>query len=92
MLITFFVDWENQVVLNPLQFREKLAAAADELFDDDDYLAEWLDRNYSTVELFFMDKDEKAEVRERFRAYCEENAESALSDDGEDYEQVSLAI
>lgn len=35
MQVTFYIDQNNQEVLNPAQYREKLTKAADELFAND---------------------------------------------------------
>lgn len=44
------------------------------------------------IDLFHAGGVEKEEIQERFRAYCEDNAENALSDAGEEYEEVNLDI
>lgn len=92
MKITLYVDWNNHWVLNRNQHEERLAEAADELFADSNCFAEWLEENCTMIDLFHAGGVEKEEIQERFRAYCEDNAENALSDDGEEYEEVNLDI
>lgn len=90
MKIKLYVDWDNHQVLNQDQYEERLSGAADELFADDNCLAEWLDENFTLLDIFQAGEAKKEEIRMDFRDYCQENAESALSDDGENYEEVNL--
>lgn len=92
MKIKFYVDWNNRQVLNRDQYEKRLTEAADELFADDNCLAEWLEENCTMIDLYHAGEDEKEDIRERFSDYCKENAENALDDDGENYEEVNLDI
>ena len=90
MKIKLYVDWDNHQVLNQGQYEERLSEAADELFADDNCLAEWLDENFTLLDIFQAGEAKKEEIRADFRDYCQKNAESILSDDGENYEEVNL--
>ena len=90
MKIKLYVDWDNHQVLNQDQYEERLSEAADELFADDNCLAEWLDENFTLLDIFQAGEAKKEEIRADFRDYCQKNAESILSDDGENYEEVNL--
>ena len=90
MKIKLYVDWDNHQVLNQDQYEERLSEAADELFADDNCLAEWLDENFTLLDIFQAGEVKKEEIRADFRDYCQKNAESILSDDGENYEEVNL--
>ena len=90
MKIKLYVDWDNHQVLNQDQYEERLSEAADELFADDNCLAEWLDENFTLLDIFQAGEAKKEEIRADFRDYCQKNAESVLSDDGENYEEVNL--
>lgn len=92
MKIKLYVDWDNHQVLNQDQYEERLSEAADELFADDNCLAEWLDENFTLLDIFQAGEAKKEEIRADFIDYCQENAENALSDDGEEYEEVNLDI
>lgn len=90
MKIKLYVDWDNHQVLNQDQYEERLSKAADELFADDNWLAEWLDENFTLLDIFQAGEAKREEIRADFRDYCQENAESVLSGDGENYEEVNL--
>lgn len=92
MQIKLYVDWDNRKVLNQDQYEERLSEAADELFDDRNCLAEWLEENFTMIDIFQAGEAKKEEIREDFRDYCQENAEDALDDDGEVYEKLDLDI
>ena len=92
MQVTFYIDWDNHQILDQDQYEERLSEAADELFADDNYLAEWLGENFTLLDIFQAGEAKKEEIRMDFRDYCQENAESALSDDGENYEEVKLDV
>lgn len=92
MQVKFYVDWDNRQVLNRDQYEERLTEAADELFADDNCLAEWLEENFTMIDIFQAGDARKEEIREDFRDYCQENAENALNDDGENYKEVNLDI
>lgn len=92
MKITFYVDWDNRKVLNQDQYEERLSEAADELFADSNCLAEWLEENFTMIDVFQAGDARKEEIREDFRDYCQENADTVLDDDGEVYEKIDLDI
>lgn len=92
MKITFYVDWDNRKVLNQDQYEERLSEAADELFADSYCLAEWLEENFTMIDVFQAGEAKKEEIREDFRDYCQENADTVLDDDGEVYEKIDLDI
>lgn len=92
MKIKFYVDWDNHQILNQDQYEERLSEAADELFADSNCLAEWLEETFTMIDLFQAGEAKKEEIRGDFRDYCEDHAENALSDDGENYEEVNLDI
>lgn len=78
MKVKVYVSWNDQVLLNEAEYAEWVNDAAKEMEEEGDALADFLDDNYSSVEIFDFNEEDKARVWEEFREKCKKMAEEDL--------------
>ena len=81
-----YVNWQTKEVISQEQYNQRIAALAAEYVDDDSLLDDYLEDRYTSLELFNMSEEERAEVRGDFAEWCYHGAENALIEDFEEYE------
>jgi hypothetical protein len=81
-----YVDWHEEEVISQEQYDERVAARAADYVDDDSLLDTYLENRYTSLALFTMSEEERAEVRGDFAEWCHREAESNLSEDFDEYE------
>ena len=82
--VDVWIDWYGQNIISPERHREIVNEALTSYYEDEWLLDEFLDDNYSRLDLLNMDEFEKDRVLERYREYCEEK----YSDDDEYVEET----
>lgn len=72
MKVTIYVNWNEHKVYSESEYEVEIIRRVEEFCEDNDNFAEWLEANYSTIEIFNL--EEKEEVYQAFRecVRCEE--------------------
>lgn len=74
MLVTIYVNWYEEKVMTEKQYREEIERRAKKATEDEEQFADWLEQNYSTIDLHNMEGQKKMAVRKAF-------LESAIDDE-----------
>ena len=74
MKVTVYVNWNERKVFSEDGYKEEINRRAEDFCADDDNFEEWLDRNYTSLELYNLKDNQKNELRKAFFDYalCEE--------------------
>lgn len=70
MKVTVYVDWNEQKVYSESEYEEEINRSAEEFCEDNDNFAEWLEANYTTIEMFSLEGKQKEEARKAFLEYA----------------------
>ena len=76
MEIKVYVTWDNMIIHSQKQHLKEHESNINDLFEDDSFFEEYLFQNYSNIELYKMDKEEREEIREDFLDYCRATVEA----------------
>ena len=76
MEIKVYVDWNNMIIHSQKQHLKEQESDINNLFEDESFFEEYLFQNYSSIELYRMDKEAREEIREDFLKYCEATVEA----------------
>lgn len=76
MKVTIYVNWNEQKVMTEDEYNKELDLHAEEYCEDNDNFAEWLEANYTAIEMFSMEGKQKEEVRKAFLEYARDQEES----------------
>ena len=79
-------DWGNLDVISREAFNKLVQERADELFQDHFEFEEWLEENFTTLELWDLTELKKTEVKSEFKHYCLVVAEKELLEDWQEFE------
>ena len=95
MKIKVYVDWKHEEILSEKDYKEfkdrKINEMADEYFEDNYELNEFLCDDYNHAELFRMTDEEKEKVKADWIARCKEYAEETFENEYE-YEENVLEV
>lgn len=81
-----YVNWQAEEVISQEQYDQRVAELAADYVDDDSLLDDYLEDRYTSLALFTMSEEERAEVRGDFAEWCHHSAENALVEDFDEYE------
>ena len=84
-------DWGNLEVISREAFEQLVRERAEELFQDNCVFEDWLDENFTTLELWDLTDLKKAAVRGEYKTYCLNSAEGELLDDWKEFEITTQA-
>ena len=79
-------DWGNLEVISREAFNQLVRERAEELFQDHFEFEDWLEENFTTLELWDLTDLKKTEVKSEFKHYCLAEAEKELNEDWEEFE------
>lgn len=79
MEIRIYVNHRDRTVLNEKDFERLVADNAKEYADDGDRFSEWLDENYSTVEIFRMTEAKRANVLAKWEKVAYDDVRSDMT-------------
>mgnify|MGYP004463520983 CR=1 FL=1 len=66
MKVTIYVNWIEQRVMTEDEYNKEINRRVKEFCEDEDNFEDWLDANYSTLELYRIEGKQKEEVRKEF--------------------------
>jgi hypothetical protein len=90
MMITIYVNFSKEEVLNEQQF-EELKEKSIPLFEEDmDSLDEWLTKDYSAAEILYFSESQKTELLKEWKKTCVNYVDDYLCDEG--WQEISLEI
>ena len=69
MKVTVYVNWNEQKVYSESEYEVELINRVEEFCEDNDNFAEWLEENYSTIEIFNLESKQKEKAYQAFREY-----------------------
>ena len=64
---TIYVDWDGHEILTEEGYRARIEEVVEEQYEDDNLLIDYLDDNYSKLEIFNMSQHDKESVLADFR-------------------------
>lgn len=79
-------DWGNLEVISREAFNKLVQERADEIFQDHFEFEDWLEENFTTLELWDLTELRKTEVKSEFKHYCLVIAEKELFEDWHEFE------
>ena len=82
----FYVNWSAREILTERERDERFQAYVDEMMEDADLLDDFLDKNCSLTELFYMDQIDREDLQERFHSHLEMLAEEQAKEDFEEFD------
>ena len=82
-----YVNWETQEVVGPNQVEEIIDQKLSDYLEDDELLEMYLEeRNYTLVEVWYMDDKQRESVMEDYTTYRREYVEKQFDDEFCEYE------
>ena len=75
---TIYIDWEEREVLTEKEFEELVNEERKRLVDTDEAFEEWLENNFSSLELWKMEMSERVKALTDYRRYCDKVARDNL--------------
>ncbi len=78
MMKTIYIDWEEREVLTEKEFEEEVAEERKRLVDDDETFEYWLECNYTMLDLWKMNLNERVQILAKYREHCEREARENL--------------
>ena len=82
-----YVNWETQEIVGPNQIEEIIDSKLSDYLENDDLLEIYLEeRNYTLVEVWYMDDKQRENVMEDYAAYQREYAEKQSDTEFCEYE------
>lgn len=76
MKVTVYVNWNEQKVMTEEKYNEEITRRAEEFCKEDENFANWLDENYSTLELYNIEGKQREEVRRAFLKFARDEEEN----------------
>lgn len=90
MEIKIYVNWYEKTILKDEEAKENyLSEWASELANDSYDFGNYLERNYTTLQLFYMTENEQINVQEQWYEECYDIAEEQFTND---FEEMILTI
>ena len=71
MKVTVYVNWDEQKVYSESEYEIEIIHRVEEFCKDNNNFAEWLEENYSTIEIFNFGGKQKEEARQAFWEYAQ---------------------
>lgn len=90
--ISIYINWNEQQIMTQEEYDRIKEERLDERLQDDWEFREWLEGEYSIVEVFDMGEFERDEVRERYTEWCEVCVADGMRDDGYAVEETEVEI
>lgn len=90
--VHIYINWNDQELMTQEEYERIRDDRLDEKLQDDWDFNEWLAGEYNLNEIFDMSEDEKDDVRDRYRSYCEECVEDGMRDDGYAIEETEVEV
>lgn len=91
MKIKVYVDFCDHEVMSENEFRQMQDAMIEEDFQNTRFFNDWLDTNYSCVDLFNLDPPDKQDIRESFHRYVESYIGEQITEDG-NWEEFTIEV
>lgn len=100
MKVTLMVNWKEKEILTAKELEERIIAKVDETIQDtelyEDYLDDYLDSNYTKLDLFNALTGDKDEIKETINDIRSGVAEAIYDwvnmDISSDYEEVTIEV
>lgn len=77
MKVTIYVNWNEHKVMTEDEYNEEMNRRVKRFCEDDANFLEWLEANYTAIEMFDMGGRQKKEVREAFLEYARDEEENS---------------
>ena len=71
MKVTVYVNWNEQKVYSESEYEVEVIHRIEEFCEDNDNFVEWLEANYTTIEMFNLEGEQKEEARQAFWEYAQ---------------------
>ncbi len=81
MKIRIYVDWSENEILSEKEITARAKEIAESYFNDENMFSDWLDEQFSGVELFWMDEGDKEAVKDSYKDVCKNWAQEAINND-----------
>ena len=78
--------YSDTEVISTEEYEEKVKARAEEFFQDEYEFREWLEENYTFMDLWAMTDSQKESVKNRFSLLCKDWAEDEIGENWYYYE------
>ena len=78
MKVTVYVNWNEHKVFSEDEYKKELNRRIEKFCADDANFEDWLDANYTALELYNLENDQKEKIRKAFL----EDARDAEEDGG----------
>lgn len=86
MKVKVYVDWNEHKIYSEKEVRAREKKIAGSYFDDEDGFSDWLDENFSGIEIFKMTEDDKEAAKNSYKDACRDWAQEATNNDFESEE------
>ena len=83
MKVKIYVDWNENEIYSEKEIMVREKEIAEQYFDDEGGFSDWLDENFSGIEIFKMNNDDKEAIKDSYRIVCKEQAQETINENFE---------